>query len=86
MNRFPVRAREHSVFPGGSAPVIRLANTLQTLGKRVADPRRSMGHGSALIGECRFMSYSLAFQGITLGALWTRVVSSENGFGTALEH
>ena len=86
MNRFSVRARERNVFPWGSHPVTRLANALQTLGKRLADPSRSMGDGVALISECRFISYSLAFQGITFGALWTSAVSSENGFGTALEH
>jgi len=45
-----------------------------------------MGHGAAPTSECRFMSYALIFQGITLGALWTRSVSSKNGFRTALEH
>ena len=66
--------------------MIRLANALQTLGKCLADPCRSMGYGCALIGECRFMSYSLAFQGITFGALWTASMSLENGLRTALEH
>jgi hypothetical protein len=86
VNRFSVRARERNVFPWGSSPGTRLGNALQTLGKRLADPSRSVGSGVALISECRFVRYSLAFQGITFGALWTRAVSSKNGFGTALEH
>ena|ERR1035437_402445 len=73
-------------FPGGPPQVTRLANALQTLGKCFADPSRSRGYGVALISDRGFMRYSLAFQGITFGALWTRVVSSENSFGTALEH
>jgi len=81
-----VRAREHNVFSRGSAPVTRLTNALQMLGKRYADPYRSVGDGVALINERRFMSYSLAFQGIKFASLWTREVSPENGFGTALEH
>ncbi len=81
-----MRARDHSMHHWGSKWVTRLANALQTLGKRLADPSRSMGDGVALISECRFVSYSLAFQGITFGALWTSAVSSKNGFGTALEH
>jgi hypothetical protein len=87
VKRFSVRARERNVFSRGSSPGTRLANALQTLGKRLADPSRSVGDGVALISECRFMRYSLAFQGITFGALWTRVVSLGkwlwDGFGTS---
>ena len=47
-----------------------------------------MGHGAALISEHRFMSYSLAFQGITFGALWTASISVGkrlwDGFGTSI--
>jgi hypothetical protein len=69
VKRFSVRARERNVFSRGSSPGTRLANALQTLGKRLADPSRSVGDGVALISECRFMRYSLAFQGITFESL-----------------
>ena len=73
------------MFSRGSTLVICLANVLQMLGKCLADPSRSIGHGIAVISECRFMRYSLALQGITFRALWTHAVSSKNRFRTALE-
>lgn len=38
VNRFAARAREHNVFSRESAPVTRLTNALQTLGKCFAGP------------------------------------------------
>ena len=66
------RAHERSQRTlAGSYAVTRFANSLETLGKRLTDPARSMGDGAALNSECRFMSYSLAFQRITFRAVWT---------------
>jgi len=80
---------ERNVFPWGSSPGTRLGNALQTtrqtLGGSISI--RVAFSGVALISECRFVRYSLAFQGIYVLGAFGHVPSLEKWLlGTALEH